>query len=93
MHSRNEYLKVIKERYFRERTKKGKSQTLDEYCCSIGQARKHVITKIHKADLRPRQRKKREEAYDSQVKTALAKIWKIFDHPCGRGLSLYWRQR
>jgi len=36
MHSRNEYLKVVKERYFRAKTKKEKSQILDEYCCNTG---------------------------------------------------------
>ena len=64
MNSRNEYLKAVKERYFRVKTKKGKSQILNEYCCNAGQARKHVITKIHKADLRPRQGKKRKVSYD-----------------------------
>ncbi len=35
MHSRNEYLKVLKEGYFRAGSKKRKSQILDEYeaCC------------------------------------------------------------
>ena len=87
MHSRNEYLKVLRESYFKVRTKKGKSQILDEYCCNTGQSRKYVITKIHKADLRPRQRKKRKERYNSQVKAALAKIWEIFDYPCGQRLK------
>jgi len=74
MHSRNEYLKVVvvKERYFRARTKKEKSQILDEYCCNTGQSRKYVIMKIHKADLRPKQRKKRGETYDGWVRVALA---------------------
>ena len=31
MHSRNEYLKVLRERYFKAKTKKEKSQILDEY--------------------------------------------------------------
>ena len=30
MHSRNEYLKVLRERYFKEKLKKEKSQILDE---------------------------------------------------------------
>lgn len=87
MHSRNEYLKVIKERYFRAKTKREKSQILNEYCCNIGQSRKHVIRKIRKADFRLRQRKKRKETYDGQVKAALARIWEIFDHPCGQRLK------
>ena len=32
MHSRNEYLKVLKEGYFKAGSKKEKSQILDEYC-------------------------------------------------------------
>jgi hypothetical protein len=87
MHSRKEYLKVIRERYFEIRTKKEKSEILDEYCRNAGQSRKYVITKIHKADLKPKQRKKRKEPYDGQVKAALARIWEIFDCPCGQRLK------
>ena len=47
MHSRNEYLKVLRERYLKAKTKKEKSQILDEYCRNTGQARKYVIRKIH----------------------------------------------
>jgi hypothetical protein len=32
MHSKNEYLKVIRERYFPARTRKEKTLLLDEYC-------------------------------------------------------------
>jgi len=87
MHSRKEYLKVVRERYFETKTKKEKSEILDEYCCNTGQSRKYVITKIHKADFRPKQRKKRKETYDGQVKAALAKVWEIFDCPCGQRLK------
>ena len=87
MHSRNEYLKVIREKYFKVRTKKEKSQILNEYCSNTGQSRKHVIRKIHKTDPGPKQRKKRKEMYDGQVKAALAKIWEIFDYSCGQRLK------
>jgi hypothetical protein len=87
MHSRNEYLKVLRGRYFNAKTKKEKSQILDEYCRNTGQSRKYVIRKIHKADLKPGRRKKRKETYDGQVKAALAKIWEIFDYPCGQRLK------
>ena len=40
-----------------------------------------------RADLRPRQRKKRKETYDGQVKAALARVWEIFDYPCGQRLK------
>ena len=60
MRSRNEYLKVLRERYLKARTRKEKSWILDEYCCNTGQARKYVIRKIQpRVDLRPNQRKKR----------------------------------
>ena len=88
MHSRNEYLRVLKERYLKVRTRKGKSRILDEYCSNTGQARKYVIRKIGPGvDLRPRQRKKRQETYDGEVKAALARVWEIFDYPCGQRLK------
>jgi hypothetical protein len=87
MHSRNEYLKVIRESYCKARTRKEKTQLLDEYCRNTGQSRKYVIWKIHKVVLKPKQRKRRKEQYDGQVKAALAKIWEIFDYPCGQRLK------
>jgi len=87
MHSRSEYLKVARERYFRASTKKEKSQILDEYCSNTEQSRKYVIRKINRADLSLKQRKKRKETYAGQVKAALAKMWEIFDCPCGQRLK------
>ena len=67
MQSRNQYLKVLRERYLKAKAKK-KTQILDEYCYNTSQARKYVIRKIQPGvDLRPRQRKKRKETYDGQV--------------------------
>jgi len=88
MHSRNEYLEVVRERYFGSRTKREKSQILDDYCSNTGQSRKYIIRKIQPGvDLRPKQRKKRKETYDGQVKAALARVWEIFDCPCGQRLK------
>ena len=88
MHSRNEYLKVLRERYLETETRKGKSRILDEYCRNTGQARKYVIRKIQPwVDLRPKQRKKRKQTYDGPVTTALARLWGIFDYPCGQRLK------
>ncbi len=65
MYSRNQYLKVLWERYLKAITKKEKAQILDEYCCNTGQARKYVIRKIQPVvGLRPKQRKKRKQTYD-----------------------------
>jgi hypothetical protein len=87
MHSRNEYLKVIKGNYFKAKTRKEKTELLDEYCHNTGQSRKYVIWKIHEVALKPKRRKKRKEIYDGQVKAALAEIWEIFDYPCGQRLK------
>jgi len=87
MYSRNEYLKVLRGRYFKSKSKKEKSQILNEYCSNTGQSRKYVIRKIHRMDIGPKERKKRKEVYDGQVKAALAKTWEIFDYPCGQRLN------
>jgi len=88
MQSRNQYLKVLRERYLKAKAKKEKTQILDEYCRNTGQARKYVIRKIQPGvDLRPKQRKKRKQTNDGQVTVALAKVWEIFDCPCGQRLK------
>ena len=88
MQSRNQYLKLLRERYLKAKAKKEKPQILDEYCYNTGQARKHVIRKMQpEVYLRPQQRKKRKQTYDGQVTVALAEVWEIFDYPCGQGLK------
>jgi len=88
MQSRNQYLRVLRESYLKARAKKEKTLILDEYCRNTGQARKYVIRKIQPGvDLRPKQRKKRKQTYDGQVTAALAKVWEIFDCPCGQRLK------
>jgi hypothetical protein len=44
MHSKHEYLKVLKEGYLKAESKKEKSQILDEYCRNNAQSSKYVIT-------------------------------------------------
>jgi len=87
MHSRNEYLKVIKESYYKAKTKGEKTELLDEYCRNTEQSRKYVIWKIHRVALRPKQRKKRKGKYDGGVTAVLAKLWEVFDYPCGQRLK------
>ena len=36
MHSRNEYLKVLRGKYLKAKTRKEKTQILDEYCRNTG---------------------------------------------------------
>jgi hypothetical protein len=88
MESRNQYLKVLRERYLKAKAKKEKTQILDEYCRNTSQARKYVIRKMQfGVDLRPKPRRKRKQTYDGQVTTALARVWEIFDCPCGQRLK------
>lgn len=88
MELRNQYLKVLRERYLKAKAKKEKTQILDEYCRNTGQARKYVIRKMQfGVDLRPKPRRNRKQTYDGQVTTALAMVWEIFDCPCGQRLK------
>ena len=88
MHSRNEYLKELQGRYFMATSRKEKSSILDEYCRNTHQNRKYVISKINSCfSSTPRRRKKRKQIYDGYVKAALAKVWEIFDYPCGQRLA------
>ena len=62
MESRNQCLKILREKYLNAKAKKEKTQILHEYCRNTGQVRKYVIRKIQPGvDLRPKQRKKRKQ--------------------------------
>ena len=94
MHSRNQYLQalVFKNGYFLK-SKKEKSQLLDEYCKNTGQNRKYVIWKIREGTYiednksKKKRKRKRKKYYDNELKVALIKCWEIFDHPCGQRLE------
>ncbi|MBI4333265.1 MAG: transposase [Chloroflexi bacterium] len=88
MHSRNEYVTVLKERYRQAKIRDEKSRILDEYCANTGQRRKHAIRRLRAADGpgdKPRGR--RGIVYDGAVRAALAEVWEVFDHPCGQRLE------
>lgn len=88
VHSRGQYLKVLKERYLKAKKKKEKGKILDEYCKNTGQNRKYVIRMIQpRVNLEPKPRRKRKAIYDGEVIAALIKVWEIFDFPCGQRLA------
>jgi len=87
MHSRNQYLKRLQERYFMTRSKKEKSSILDEYLRNTHQNRKYVIRKINSPIPSTPKKRIREEIYDGYVRPALVKVWEIFDYPCGQRLA------
>jgi len=88
MNARNQYLKVLQEKYFMAKSRKEKSAILNEYCKNTGQNRKYVIRKIRSPiSLQVKRRGGKKVIYDGHVKAALAKIWEIFDYPCGQRLA------
>ena len=88
MDARNQYLKVLQERYFVAKSKKEKSTILDEYCKNTGQNRKYVIRKINSPFFsKPKKKRIRKRIYDGYVREALAYVWEIFDYPCGQRLA------
>jgi hypothetical protein len=87
--ARNQYMETLRETYLKA-DKKEKGRILDEYCRNTGQERKYAIKKFrYKAGLKPKgsARKARKEYYNGRVKAALAKLWIIFDYPCGQRLA------
>lgn len=88
MQARNQYLKTLRERYLKIKSKKEKGKILDEYCRNTGQDRKYVIKKMNfKIRLKEGQRKKRKVYYDGYLRAALVKVWEIFDFACGQRLQ------
>jgi hypothetical protein len=87
--ARNQYMRTLREKYLRA-DKKEKGRILDEYCRNTGQERKYAIKKLrYKANLKPEGsvRKARKEYYDGYVRSALVRLWVIFDYPCGQRLA------
>jgi len=88
MNARNQYLKVLQGKYFMAKSRKEKSLILDEYCKNTHQNRKYVIRKIRsRISLAVKRRGGKPVIYDGYVKAALAKVWDIFDYPCGQRLA------
>ena len=81
-------MQTLREKYLKG-SKKEKTEILDEYCRNTGEERKYSIKKFrYKVKLKKKEeRKKRKEHYDGQVRAVLAKIWEIFDYPCGQRLE------
>jgi len=88
MMAKKEYLQVLREKYYQAKTRKEKTQILDEYCNNTGQARKYVIRRIQqRVEPGTKRKESREQRYDGEVTAALAKVWEIFDNPCGQRLK------
>src|SRR3989344_3631350 len=90
MQSRNQYLLEVRPEYLKTKSKKIRSSLLDEVEKRTKLNRKYLLEKLKpksNLDIIAQHRKKRPQYYDNSVVTALAKMWQIFDHPCGQRLE------
>lgn len=88
MHSREQDLEQIGQEY-RKGDRATKTRLLNEARKRTRLNRKVLIRKLAHAAPAPeaRRRKPRGAVYGAAVQTALAKIWEIFDFPCGQRLA------
>lgn len=87
MYSRNQYLQELQKEYLGG-NRKDKTTLLNEAEKRTGLARKYLIRKVSVRNGWPnKSRKKRKQVYDGQVVAALARLWEIFDYPCGQRLA------
>ncbi len=87
MASRKQYLIALQDKYFKTSSKKAKSAILDEYVNNTHMNRNYVIRKINSDISAEPALRIRKSFYDSQIIAPLAKVWAIFDYPCGQRLS------
>jgi len=87
MHSRDQYLAQLRQDYIGA-SKAEKHQLLNEAAKRTRLARKYLITKLTPEAGTPKRRKRsRKKVYRTEVKTALALLWPIFDYACGQRLA------
>ena len=90
MQSRNQYLQELRTEYRKTKSRKTKTDLLNEAAKRTKLNRKYLMEKLKpksNLDKLPQQRKKRKQYYDRPVVAALAFCWKIFDKPCGQRLE------
>lgn len=85
--SKKEYLKAVFLRY-KNASRKGKTQILDEFCATCGYHRKYAIRLLRKFKrfIKPKHRKKgRKPVYDKEVMLKPLKcIWRASNLPCSK---------
>lgn len=89
MHARNQYLKEVRFVYLKA-PKTEKHKLLNEAVVRTHLERKYLIKKLRMRSNLDRTgaiRRVRKATYDHGVKLALARLWEIFDHPCGQRLA------
>jgi hypothetical protein len=94
MHSREQYLETVREEY-RRASKKHKTKLLNEARKRTRLNRKVLIGKLaHPAPVkRAAKRRSRRKSYGAEIKAPLARVWEIFDFPCGLRLVAILREQ
>src|SRR3954469_17557516 len=85
MHSREQYLKQLREEY-RRANKKEKTHLLNEARKRTRRARKVLIRKLAHPAKPKHSKAKRGVSYGSDVVTTLVEVWELFDFACGQRL-------
>lgn len=94
MHSREQYLETLREEY-RRAGKKQKTKLLNEARKRTRLNRKVLIGKLaHPAPIKKGpKRRTRPKSYGAEIKAPLARVWEMFDFPCGRRLVAVLREQ
>ena len=94
MHSREQYLAALREEYVRG-TKKQKTRLLNEARKRTHLNRKVLIRKLSRipAAVGKKRKRTRKPKYGAEVKAPLAKIWELFDFPCGQRMGAVLREQ
>lgn len=90
MNSRNQYLLELRTEYLKIKSKKKRSELLNEAEKRTKLNRKYLTQKLKpKSNLNKlkTERKKKEQYYNNLIKPVLTAMWKIFDNPCGQRLE------
>jgi hypothetical protein len=86
MHSREQYLETLREEY-RRASKEEKTRILNEARKRTRLNRKVLIRKLAHPKKIGQRRSARGRSYGAEVVTALARLWELFDYPCGQRLT------
>jgi hypothetical protein len=90
MKSRNQYLIELRTEYLKNKSRKKRSELLDEAEKRTKLNRKYLMDKLKpksNLDKLASEKKRREQYYDNSVKPALVWMWKTFDCACGQRLK------
>jgi len=88
MNTRKEYIKTVRRRYCRTKSRRKKTALIDEVVRNSGLKRKSVIRALNRKESRYRKKKSgRKEEYTFDLIAPLEKIWKICNRTCSKNLA------